>query len=596
MKGEMKKQVPTFDQMLRPVVQALYELGGTARLEELDEKAIELMKLPKEIQRIPHKETGSDHRTEVEYRLAWARTYLKKFGLLENPTWKTWVLTGAFDGNIDSIDSDLIVRTVRNANLRTFQNANVSEVESSSAFRRFALSILRDQAKINGKPFEEEKEYRGKTFDAVLPKGIGTDTRTIYVDIWSDQLITYMSDFFDTYIRLITNQFQKGDCLLLILGVTLLDEEKEEKKNHLQNVANGNLILWDYNDLMGQAIHEPDYIEYLETPQKALAEDAIRRAPDEEEQRRIQEQRIEALKRAYRAQNITLCLGAGVSTDAGIPLWSDLIQKLLIYMIGSKTQEETLSEAELERLNQIAYQNREDSLLTQVRYIHTAFDTEEYYDLVRKVLYEKENNLDTGLLNAISSISKPERDHVGVKAVITYNFDDLLERKLKSKEIRYHVIYREKDVPSTNALNIYHVHGYLPQTPDKHPGDTTLIFSEEDYHEVYRDSYCWSNIAQLNAFRDTTCLFVGCSLTDPNLRRLLDIPARSSDKPRHFAVMRRKKFQAPEAAEMDQRLLALYQRIDHNIREESFRKLGIQVIWVDDFQEIPQLLTGLLGG
>lgn len=47
---------------------------------------------------------------------------------------------------------------------------------------------------------------------------------------------------------------------------------------------------------------------------------------------------------------------------------------------------------------------------------------------------------------------------------------------------------------------------------------------------------------------------------------------------------------------MDQRLLALYQRIDHNIREESFRKLGIQVIWVDDFQEIPQLLTGLLGG
>lgn len=591
MQGEMKKQVPTFDKMIRPVVQALHELGGSAQREALDKKTISLMELSEAVQRVPHKEAGSDRRTEVEYRLAWARTYLKKYGLVENPERGTWVLTKTFDGNMDGIDPDLIVRTVRNANLTDFKRADVSVAESRSAFARFATSILRDQAEIEGKPFREDLLYKGMIYDAVFPEGLGRDSRVTCVEIWNHLNI----DASDLYINCVTDNLQEDDCFLLILGESLSDAEKRERTALLQGQMSCNCMLWDYNDLMGQAVREPDYIEYLETPKKALAEDAIRRVPDAAEQQRVQEQRIEALKKAYRDQNITLCLGAGVSTDAGIPLWSDLIQKLLICMIGNKTQEESLNEQELERLNQIAYCNREDSLLTQVRYIHTAFETEEYYDLVRKVLYEKESNLNTGLLNAISSISKPERDHVGVKAVITYNFDDLLERKLASKEIKYRVIYREKDVPSTNALNIYHVHGFLPQDPEKRVDDTTLIFSEEDYHEVYRDAYCWSNITQLNAFRDTTCLFVGCSLTDPNLRRLLDIPARSGEGPRHFAIMRRKKFKAPDTAKTSERLLALYQRIDHNIREESYRKLGIQVIWVDDFQEIPQLLMGLLG-
>lgn len=125
--------------------------------------------------------------------------------------------------------------------------------------------------------------------------------------------------------------------------------------------------------------------------------------------------------------------------------------------------------------------------------------------------------------------------------------------------------------------------------------DTALIFSEEDYHEVYRDAYCWSNITQLNAFRENVCLFIGCSLTDPNLRRLLDIAARSSDFPRHFAIMKRKMQEKPQADNVrDRRLLKIYQRIDNSIREAYFRTLGINVIWVDDFTEIPKILNSLV--
>lgn len=59
MQGEMKKQVPTFDKMLRPVVQALHELGGSAQREELDKRTIRLMELSEAVQRVPHKETGA---------------------------------------------------------------------------------------------------------------------------------------------------------------------------------------------------------------------------------------------------------------------------------------------------------------------------------------------------------------------------------------------------------------------------------------------------------------------------------------------------------------------------------------------------------
>ena len=84
--------VPTFDAFMNPVIQALKSLGGSGTIEEINEKASEIAGLSDEQLEVLHNpEKGG--RTEVEYRLAWTRTYLKKYGMLENSSRGVWALT-----------------------------------------------------------------------------------------------------------------------------------------------------------------------------------------------------------------------------------------------------------------------------------------------------------------------------------------------------------------------------------------------------------------------------------------------------------------------------------------------------------------------
>lgn len=83
--------VPSFDQLFNPVLDALRKLGGSATVDELDEEVIRASGLPKAVVEQLH--AGTAGRTELEYRLAWARTYLKKTGYIENSARAVWSLT-----------------------------------------------------------------------------------------------------------------------------------------------------------------------------------------------------------------------------------------------------------------------------------------------------------------------------------------------------------------------------------------------------------------------------------------------------------------------------------------------------------------------
>ena len=88
----MSKTMPTYDALMNPLLNALFELGGSGSVDEIYEKVLELENLTEEIASVPHNPEKSTQ-TEVGYRLAWARTYLKKFGFLENSSRAVWALT-----------------------------------------------------------------------------------------------------------------------------------------------------------------------------------------------------------------------------------------------------------------------------------------------------------------------------------------------------------------------------------------------------------------------------------------------------------------------------------------------------------------------
>jgi restriction system protein len=88
----MSKQMPTFDSLMNPLLNALFALGGSGSIDEIYEKVLALENIDEEISSVPHNQEKSNQ-TEIAYRLAWARTYLKKYGYLENSSRGVWALT-----------------------------------------------------------------------------------------------------------------------------------------------------------------------------------------------------------------------------------------------------------------------------------------------------------------------------------------------------------------------------------------------------------------------------------------------------------------------------------------------------------------------
>lgn len=101
--------VPAYNDMMKELYQAMKDLGGSGTIQEIDNRTIEILNLPSDVREVMH--NGSS-KTEIEYRLAWTRSYMKKVGILENSTRGVWTLT-AKASELLEIDPDEIVKKVR---------------------------------------------------------------------------------------------------------------------------------------------------------------------------------------------------------------------------------------------------------------------------------------------------------------------------------------------------------------------------------------------------------------------------------------------------------------------------------------------------
>jgi len=147
---------PTYDALIEPLFTAMHELGGSASIDEQEGRVAAIMDLSEE----DLSEIHRGDKTKFSYRLAWARTYLKRYGVLNNSSRGIWALT-AKGQETKGINRDTVKKLIQSQENRRrkkkedappgleeleWQDNALEVVKSISpdAFERLCQRILRE--------------------------------------------------------------------------------------------------------------------------------------------------------------------------------------------------------------------------------------------------------------------------------------------------------------------------------------------------------------------------------------------------------------------------------------------------------------------
>ncbi|KEJ01860.1 SIR2 family protein [Clostridium botulinum] len=441
--------------------------------------------------------------------------------------------------------------------------------------------------------------------DAIIPDGIdGLEGQTVVeIKLYRNKKGYFRAiKHFIERLRVVVESYKLSiNSILIILGSELTVDEKKNLEEKFKELINYPIKIWTIFDLCKiddkfKYFRDGDFSKIAEL----IVDDVVNYALKQENDswKKIREERLTELKNIYRRDELVLFLGAGISKEAGISEWNELTSDLLVLMIKDilEKKEIEISETETQFILEKMKKLNNQSPLLQAAFIKAALG-EKFEENITELLYKNiMNNGESKLLSSISKLCLPKRNGVGVQAVVTYNFHDLLEHNFNRYNIEYQSLYNELDYATADKLGVYHVHGFLPRTPNEYEqlAEGLLVFSEDGYHSLYNDPYSWANITQLNFLRENTTLMIGLSLTDPNLRRLLSISNKKNKLKKHYAIMKKEDFiKNSNDIEIKERILSSLNIINTDLQEKFFEQLGIDVIWIENYDELPGIIENI---
>jgi restriction system protein len=118
---------PKYYELFNPLLTALRELGGSASIPELEESVSRILGLSEE----DINEIHRGNRTKFSYNLAWARTYLKRYGLLENSDRGVWALSDRGLAT-EQVTPEDVTRTVQQEDRMAREEAAETEEEQET--------------------------------------------------------------------------------------------------------------------------------------------------------------------------------------------------------------------------------------------------------------------------------------------------------------------------------------------------------------------------------------------------------------------------------------------------------------------------------
>lgn len=396
----------------------------------------------------------------------------------------------------------------------------------------------------------------------------------------------------DNYITKINDELENAEAFIIVLSNSAKESTRVQRE--ISSIVFGELS-------KRNRIVIPVIIDNVELPQylanylyvdltvdfengidrivQSLANIRVQSYIQNKTEKRLHYKIITELSNKLKDGRLTLVVGAGCSNGAGVPKWDELLARLLESMLKKMNSDDSNSFSEV--LSHEFQKRYNPTPLIIGKYLESYFG-ENFLIELRNALY-KNNPITCETIDAIVNLSRPQRVGKSLDSIITFNYDSLIEENLERNKIEHKVIYKEGVRNTPQEIPIYHVHGYLPRIGE-FTEDNGIVFSEESYHSQFIDPFNWSNLILLNKLSQNTCLFIGFSMTDPNLRRLLDVANRKnpSKSLNHYIINPIPNMSRPGDI-IDEFAMIL--------EEMDLVELGLNVIWIENFKEIHEILN-----
>lgn len=345
------------------------------------------------------------------------------------------------------------------------------------------------------------------------------------------------------------------------------------------------------------------------------------------------------LREAYQAGDLILIVGAGVSMAAGMPGWKDLVigmldraltwhdrladnvrrtrivsidgkisfaypEKDIEHFIKEKIT--PLSGKQRSRLEQAredlkAMESYDDRILLEATQLTQEIFGVDFNGVLRNFLFNH-TLYRTKIHPAIARMVRPKQDKPGtltprIWAILTYNFNDLLELAIRAEGYSFTVEMSrrgeigqlwggDRNVPS--AVDILHVHGFTHNHPEwiTFPiHEVDLVFSAKQYELQYGSNSSFVRRIHEAFLVNTPALIIGSSLTDEYA--VSQMTAAHERRPGWFqyCLMQLPTEYRATPAQLGGDLLEKL--------SERYRDMGLHAIWFSEFSEIPDILGAI---
>ncbi|MEI7910338.1 MAG: SIR2 family protein [Verrucomicrobiota bacterium] len=233
---------------------------------------------------------------------------------------------------------------------------------------------------------------------------------------------------------------------------------------------------------------------------------------------------IAELSEALKEKRAGVFIGSGISSASGLPSWSGLLSELIDELRGQPgVSPQLICDAE-----QLVADRNKWLILAQLLRNELGKSFTDYIERRFTDLTHKPNSIHDALIE------------IPWRAIVTTNYDRLIERSYARHfgadgDIPVFSYQNPAKIASNYRRGVNFV---LKAHGDAREGPEFVVLTEADYRNLIHREIGYQTILQA-LFTTTSFLFIGCSLTDPDLRLLLQFihSAFHGDTPTHYALV-----------------------------------------------------------